>query len=153
MISRTSVLVTVQILCKTPVMRNVYWALSGPKMALGPDVNKSDTCIICFEDVPVKNFPAQRSFQPLGNILSQYWTAFGRNGFEKLKRCADVISKWPTTSTSLERSFSQISTHYKTQSNQILCETLLNLHNSMGPSQEFWEAFCATCKAHDIALD
>ena len=97
--------------------------------------------------------PAQSAFDPVGRLLERYWSSFGRNGFEKLKKCADIIRNWPTTSTSLEKSFGQISTHHKTQSGFIHCETLLALHNSMGPSQEFMKAFCATCRAHNIKMD
>ena len=42
--------------CKTPVMRNVYWSLTGPKMELGNDLNKKSMCMICMEDVPVKHY-------------------------------------------------------------------------------------------------
>ena len=96
--------------------------------------------------------PAQSSFDPVGRLLERYWSSFGRNGFEKLKKCADIIRKWPTTSTSLEKSFGQISTHHKKQSGLIHCETLLNLHNSMGPRVHESFSRYMPCAKHQYGL-
>ena len=143
-------------------MRHVYWVLSGPKMSLGPNLKKTKECGICAEDVLIMHYYAfvhAASLAPSGTDKAlTIRTVRNRNcselfGFEKLKKCADIIRNWPTTSTSLEKSFGQISTHHKTQSGFIHCETLLALHNSMGPSQEFMKAFCATCRAHNIKMD
>ena len=103
---------------------------------------------IAQKDVYVK----QGKFFPMGDQMDEYWKRYANN-FPKLAQISSVLRLWPTTSTSLERSFSQISARYNKRGNRIICETLCNLHNSGRASREFIVALKNTCQDLGISYE
>ena len=101
--------------------------------------------------VPQKNvFIKQGEYVPLGDQLNEYWRRFGNN-FPKLAQIVNILKFWPSTSTILERIFSQIAAQYDKRRSMILPETLLNLHNTSRSSRDFIEALKKTCA--DLGID
>ena len=103
--------------------------------------------------VPVaqKNvYTPQGEFIPMGRLLEEYWRRYATN-FPKLAKLTNILKFWPTTSTSLEKTFSLIAAQYNKRRNSILCETLANLYNQSRESREFMEALKKTCA--DLNLD
>ena len=103
-------------------------------------------------NIPKKGvFVPQGPFVSMGEQLTEYWTTYEAN-FPKLAQICKVLQKWPTTSTSLERTFSVIAAQYNKRRNQLTCETLENLHNQSKESREFMIALQKTCQAEGIKL-
>ena len=84
--------------------------------------------------------------------MDEYWKRYANN-FPKLAQMSSVLRLWPSTSTSLERGFSQISARYNKRGNRIICETLSNLHNSGRQSREFIAALKKTCQDLGISYE
>ena len=59
----------------------------------------------------------------MGFALEKYWTKYANN-YPKLAKCAFVLLKYPTSTTSVERAFADITAHFTKQNNRIHCETL-----------------------------
>ena len=88
----------------------------------------------------------------MGKLLEEYWRRYATN-FPKLAKLTNVLKVWPTTSTTLERTFGLIAAQYDKRRNRILCETLSNLHNQSRESREFIEALKETCADLNIAFE
>ena len=86
----------------------------------------------------------QGDFIPMGRQLEDYWGRFAPN-FPKLAQIASILQHWTTTSTTLERTFGLIAAQYNKRRNQIICETLENLHNCSRENRDFIEALKRTC--------
>ena len=97
-------------------------------------------------------YAKQGKFYPMGDQMDEYWKRYANN-FPKLAQISNVLRLWPSTSTSLERSFSQMSARYNKRGNRIICETLSNLHNSGRESREFIVALKQTCKDLGISYE
>ena len=97
----------------------------------------------------MKNIPKQGEYQPLGSGIQKYFEKY-ENTFPKLARCASVLLRWPTSSTALERNFSEISSHFNKQGNRIHCETLCDIHHGMSNSLLFIKKAQETCDAEGI---
>ena len=98
------------------------------------------------------DIPAQGEYVPLGKLLDTYWRLYSNN-FPKITKVAQVLMRWPTTSTQLEREFSLISAQYDKRANRISAETLLHLHNSSKGAYDFLKAVKDTCREENITLD
>ena len=85
----------------------------------------------------------------MGTILKQYWDRYGSE-FPKMAACAKVLLQWPTVSTEIERSFSEISAHYSKQRNRMKAETLLDIHHSTKSAHEFFKMLKQVFDAHNI---
>ena len=101
------------------------------------------------EIVTKKNIPKQGAYQPLGNAVQMYFEKY-ENTFPKLARCASVLLRWPTSSSALERNFSEISSHFTKAANRIHCETLSDIHHGKSNSLLFIKKAEETCEAHSI---
>ena len=97
-------------------------------------------------------FAPQGPFISMGAQLTEYWSLYEAN-FPKLAQICKVLRRWPTTSTSLERTFSLIAAQYDKRRNRITCETLENLHNQSKESREFMIALRKSCEAEGISLE
>lgn len=101
-------------------------------------------------NIPKKGvFAPQGPFISIGFQLTEYWKRYETN-FPKLAQICKVLRHWPTTSTTLERTFSRISAQYDKRKNRITCETLENLYNQSKESREFMTALRETCEAEGI---
>ena len=80
----------------------------------------------------------------MGELLEIYWTRYATN-FPKLAKVASILKHWPTSSTSLERSFSLIAARSNKRNNRILAETLESLHNESREGRAFMSALKKTC--------
>ena len=99
-----------------------------------------------------KSRPAQGRYCPLGDAIQLYWSTYSNN-FPKLAKCAERILKWPTVSTMIERSFSEVTAHFSKQGNRMHAETLCNIHHSNRSSIEFMNALRAAASANKIEFD
>ena len=64
-----------------------------------------------------------------------------------------LLSRLSTTSTMMERSFSEMNAQYDKRKSRMLTETLCSLHNSNTACFNFLKALKDTCKAEQIKLD
>ena len=67
--------------------------------------------------------------------------------------CAERILKWPTVSTMIERSFSEVTAHFSKQGNRMHAETLCNIHHNNQSSNKFMDALRAAASANKIEID
>ena len=114
------------------------------------------TFLVCedneFKILTKDDIPAQGEYVPLGKLLDSYWRLYSNN-FPKITKVAQVLMRWPTTSTQLEREFSLISAQYDKRANRISTDTLYHLHNSSKGAYDFLKAVKATCREENISLD
>ena len=114
--------------------------------------------LVCAENnIPLatRNYlPAQAAYKPLGSALKKYWTTPKyRDAFPKLAKCAETLWKWPTTSTMIERGFSEVSAHFTKQRNRIHTETLCHIHQNNNTSVTFMKKLKTACDAYNIKTD
>ena len=98
-----------------------------------------------------RKYNPQGPFISLGYQLTEYWERYGAN-FPKLAEIVKVLRRWPSTSTTLERTFGKMSDQYSKRANRIICETLSNLHNNSRETRDFMVALAEVCKDENIPL-
>ena len=103
-------------------------------------------------NVPIaerRKYIPQGPFNPIGVQLTEYWERYGAN-FPKLAQIVKVLERWPSTSTTLERTFGKIGDQYSKKRNGLICETLSYLHNSARDNRQFMIALEEVCKIENI---
>ena len=81
----------------------------------------------------------ETSFKPWSPNSLAYWKLY-TNSFTKLSKIAKRLSYIPTSSSSIERIFSELSQKVGKRSTDYKCETLCLLHQSSAKSSDFISA-------------
>ena len=98
------------------------------------------------------NLPNEEKFVPMGPKVTKYWQQYGRS-FGKLEKCAEFLSKAPTSSSAIERVFSQITNQIGQHGTRVLSDTLVSMNQSNCNSDKFIQKLKHFCKQHNIGFD
>ena len=103
--------------------------------------------------IATKNFlPKEEQFTPMGPQVMKYWQLHGKT-FGKLAKCAEFIFKAPTSSSVIERVFSQITNQIGQHGTRIHSDTLVVMNQSNYHSDKFIQKLKQFCRQNNIRFD
>ena len=98
------------------------------------------------------NLPKETEFSPMGPNVMKYWQQHGKT-FGKLAKCAEFIFKAPTSSSVIERVFSQITNQIGQHGTRIHSDTLVVMNQSNYHSDKFIQKLKQFCRQNNIRFD
>ena len=96
--------------------------------------------------------PNDVEFTPMGPKVMKYWQHHEKT-FGKLASCAEFLFKAPTSSSVIERVFSQITNQIGQHGTRVHSDTLVVINQSNQHSDKFIQKLKKFCKQHDIGFD